>query len=204
MTVSLRAATCNAIGGSIRLIWLLAAMVLIGAIAVPRIARAQDYPSKNITMLLPFTGVGAPDVLARSLAESIQARTGKTVIVEPRPGGAGAVAMGMIAKAEPDGYTVGMTYAGALIVSPLTVKGLTYDTFRDFTPIGLLITAGNVVVAGANSRSFPDVIRYAKANPGKVSVGYVGLGTRIAILVMASKLGVKFLEVPFQSAVPQL
>jgi tripartite-type tricarboxylate transporter receptor subunit TctC len=167
-------------------------------------ASAQSFPSKTITMILPFAAAGSPDVLARSISDSITQRTGKTVVVEPRPGGAGAVAMGALARAEPDGHTIGMTYGGALIVSPLTVKGTPYDTFKDFTPVALLTVAGNIVVSSTKWKTLPEVIKYAKANPGKVSVGYVGLGTRINILVMSSKLGVKFLEVPYQQTAPQI
>lgn len=175
---------------------------LRGAIAATAFALAssvfaQDYPSKPITIVLTFAFGGAHDVLVRGIAENIQARTGKTVVVETKPGGGGAVGMSFLNKADPDGYTVAMTVGGALLVAPHTTPSLGWNA-NSFTPVRRLVSSPNIFVGAPNfpARSFGEMIRLAKEKPESVSVAIGGAGNKVWMALLEARTGAKFLWVP--------
>ena len=164
--------TMRAMQSSVRCIAL--AMVL----AAP--ARAQDaYPSKPITMIVPFAAGGSTDVIGRVIAEGLRQVLGQTVVVDNRGGAGGSIGTAAIARAQPDGYTIGMGTASTLAINPAAYKSLPFDVLTDLSPIGNIAAVPNImtihpVVAAADMAAF---IALARAQPGKLS--YASAGHRL-------------------------
>lgn len=177
-----------------------AVAVALGALgALP--ANAQDkYPSHTILFISPLTG-GAPDAMQRMIADSIHTRTGANVVVEAKPGGAGAVAAVAVANAVPDGYTLGLNFSGALVASPLANKDLKYDPLKSFAPISLVARGGAILITAPNfpAKDMGGLIKAARAAQQPLRVGYASLSNRLALIGMADTEHVKFLEVPFST-----
>lgn len=176
-----------------------AALVASGLVAGTAQAQ-QKFPSKNVTILTPLTG-GAPDLLQRSIAENITQRTGVTVVVEPRPGAAGALAAVAVSNAEPDGHTIGMTYTGPLILTPLVNKDIKYDPVKSFTPIALMVRGNAMIVANPKlpAKNMAEVLKLAKSGGEPLRVGYASLANRVQMISIADQAKVKFLDVPFNT-----
>jgi tripartite-type tricarboxylate transporter receptor subunit TctC len=161
----------------------------------------QKYPSKNILLLSALTA-GAPDALQRSIADSINTRTGANVVVEPRPGAGGAVAAAAVANAEPDGHTIGLTFSGPLIATPMVNKDIKYDPLKSFAPIALVARGGAIIVSNTKvpANNFVELLKLAKSRPDQpLRIGYASLANRLALLSFADVAKVKFLDVPFNT-----
>ncbi len=145
----------------------------------PQTSRAHEWPSRPITLVAPFPPGSPADFVARAIAQDLTHRLGQPVIVENKAGSGGSIALTAVARAAPDGYTLLVTGIGPAIQRPLIDKNLSYDTFRDFAPIVLSSDTPNVLLTGAQSKfkTLHDVIAYAKANPGKLTIGHPGIGT---------------------------
>jgi tripartite-type tricarboxylate transporter receptor subunit TctC len=188
--------------------WLATGLLTLGLALGSASASAQQpvqkYPSKTITILLTSSFGGTYDVLVRGIADDISAKTGTSVVVEPKPGGGGAVGLGVLAHSAPDGHTIAMTFGGALLVSPHTTPGLGW-TLDSFTPITRLVSSPNIFVGAKDfpARSFADLIRMAKQKPESVSVALGGAGNKMWMALIESRTGAKFLWVPV-STVPFL
>lgn len=159
---------------------LLSALALICAAAVLGSARGQDYPSRPIKLVLPQPAGGAVDLIARTLGDRLSAQMKQPVIVENRPGANGGLAAGDVARSTPDGYTLFVAVDTNLVVNPTLYPNLSYDPFRDFSPISVLtklelVLVANPMVPADNVR---ELIAYAKANPGKLNYASIGLGTQ--------------------------
>ena len=181
--------------------WFACAASAFGLVLSTNAAQAQQkYPTKNIVLLSALT-TGAPDAMQRSLAESINARTGATIIVEPRSGAAGAVATLAVANAEPDGYTIGLTFSGPLIASPLINKDIKYDPIKSFAPISLVARGGSILVASPKlpASNFAELIKLAKTRSEPLKVGYASVANKLALLAVADAAKVKFLDIPFNT-----
>ena len=141
-------------------------------------AWAQAYPNKPIKIIVPFPPGNTVDTQSRLIGPKIQERLGQPVIVENRLGASGMLGMGVVAKSAPDGYTLGAGQGGNLCVLPHTSKNVPYDALKDFQPIALTTTNYLVIYAhaGAPFKTFPEMIAYAKANPGKMTVATNGEG----------------------------
>ena len=141
-------------------------------------AWAQAYPNKPIKIIVPFPPGNTVDTQSRLIGPKIQERLGQPVIVENRLGASGMLGMGVVAKSAPDGYTLGAGQGGNLCVLPHTSKNVPYDALKDFQPIALTTTNYLVIYAhaGAPFKTFPEMIVYAKANPGKMTVATNGEG----------------------------
>ncbi len=141
-------------------------------------AWAQGYPSKPIKIIVPFPPGNTVDTQSRLIGPKLTERLGQPVIVENRLGASGMLGMGVVAKAAPDGYTIGAGQGGNLCVLPHTSKNVPYDALKDFQPIALTTTNYLVIYAhaGAPFKTFPEMIAYAKANPGKMTVATNGEG----------------------------
>src|ERR1700681_353772 len=136
--------------------------------------RAQDYPNRPITLVLPLGAGGAMDIVARgSLGPKLAERLGRPVVIENRLGGGTVIAATSVAHAAPDGYTLLFAPSGTLTTNATLYKSLPYDPAKDFTPVALTSKIGFVLVVNAALpvRSLADLIRYAKENPGKLSYG---------------------------------
>ncbi|WP_158598084.1 Bug family tripartite tricarboxylate transporter substrate binding protein [Noviherbaspirillum saxi] len=145
----------------------------------PACAQNTPYPSKPIKIILAFPPGGSADLIARLVAPAMSERFGQPVIVENRPGAGGAIAIGAVAKAPPDGYTIGVGAAGALAISGIANKRTLYDPLKDLAPIGIMIQAPFVLVANNafKPKTIADVIAEGKSKPGTLSVGHGGPGT---------------------------
>ncbi|MCX7160157.1 MAG: tripartite tricarboxylate transporter substrate binding protein, partial [Proteobacteria bacterium] len=161
-------------------------------------AVAQAYPARTITVISNLGG--AIDNPVRLVMEKVKENTGANTIIEPRPGANGALGLGAVRRAAPDGYTVGWTYASAMTLNPFMTKGLDFEA-KDFTPVTILVSLGSVIAVKADhpATSLRDLIDAARAKPESIKVGYSGAGTQVALLSIQEKAGVKFLLVPYRT-----
>ena len=146
------------------------AAALLGAAVTCAPASAQDYPTKPITLVVPFPAGGGNDALARAVAEHMSRTLGQQVVVENRAaGGGGTVATRAAAKAAPDGYTILLTYTGTLAVNPTLYPNAGYDPRKDFAPIGLIGSLPSVLVVHPSLpvHSVAELIAYAKPIPAR-------------------------------------
>jgi tripartite-type tricarboxylate transporter receptor subunit TctC len=137
-------------------------------------APAQDkYPSRPIRMLVPFPAGGPTDVMGRLIAQSLSSTLGQQVVVENRPGGGSTLAARAVATADPDGYTLLLASAASLAIGPTLYPNSGYDPAASFAPIAALASVPYVVVAGPSvtAKTIPELVAYAKANPGKLNIG---------------------------------
>jgi tripartite-type tricarboxylate transporter receptor subunit TctC len=170
----------------------LLALLALSALA-SKPANAQSWPTRPITLVVAFTPSTTTDYAARAIAQELSQVLGHPVVVENRAGGGGVIASISVAKAPPDGCTLLMTTIGPAVLRPLIDRKLSYDAVADFTPIALVGDAPNVLVASPSSgfTSIPDVVAYAKKNPGKLTIGHPGPGTmgHLIALLFAAEAG---------------
>ncbi len=141
-------------------------------------AQAQAWPVKPVRVIIPFPPGNTTDIMARLIAPRMSERLAQPVVVENRPGASGMLGMEAVARAVPDGYTIGAGQGGNLAVLPHTSKSVPYDALKDFTPIAVS-TANYLVIVGATGapfRNLPEMIAWARANPGKLTVASNGEG----------------------------
>jgi len=171
------------------------------ALAVAHPAHAQDYPSRDITFMVPYNPGGATDPIARQFSLQLEKALGVGVNVENKPGGSGTIGAGVIMRSKPDGYTIGLSDIGALAYQPLINKGLAYKTSDDYQPIVKLSEQPVVLVVRADARwkNFEEFIAEAKKNPGKLRVGVNGLRTAPDLVIQQfNKVsGIRIVTVPF-------
>ena len=164
-------------------------------------ATAQRYPDKPVRMLLPYTAGGSYDVIARQSGQKLTQMWGQQVVVDNRPGAAGRIGMEMGVKAVPDGYTIVMLGNNQTIV-PSVYKEVPYDLVRDFAPVTMLATLGNILVVHPTvpAASVADLINLAKAKPGTINFGSGGTGgiTHLAGELFKSMAAVNIVHVPYK------
>src|SRR6201997_1041064 len=160
----------------------LLAVALIAALATQAApACAQDYPTRPITLIVPYAAGGGNDLMARTAAEKMSKTLGHQIVIENRGGAGGSIATRAIAKAAPDGYTLGLGGTGTLAINPTLYGNVGYDPRKDFAPVGLIGTSALVLVIhpAIPAHSVKELIAYAKANPGKLSYASAGVGSGI-------------------------
>jgi tripartite-type tricarboxylate transporter receptor subunit TctC/ABC-type uncharacterized transport system substrate-binding protein len=177
------------------------------AAAWPLAARAQTYPSRPITMVVPFQAGGALDVLARILEGGMRASLGQTIIVDNVAGANGSLGVGRVARAAPDGYTLVVGYWGTHVANGALYE-LPYDVVGDFEPIALAVTFPLVVVSkkAVPAKDLQELIEWLKANPDKASAGTSGVGgiEHIGGLLFQNVTGTLFHFVPYRGAAPAI
>jgi tripartite-type tricarboxylate transporter receptor subunit TctC len=141
-------------------------------------AFAQQYPSRPIRILIPFPAGGVADTIGRTLGEQLSAQMGQPMVIDNRPGAGGRIAAELLAKAEPDGYTIFVCTAGPLVISPALLKNMPYDAEKDFQPVTQVAEAINVMVVNPSSgvRSAKEFVGWAKKRAGNVRYGSSGAG----------------------------
>jgi tripartite-type tricarboxylate transporter receptor subunit TctC len=177
------------------------AACLAGTFALAQPAAAQDYPSRPIRFVVPFTAGSATDTLARVLGQKLNAANGWTVVVENVAGASGMMAAQTVARAAPDGLSVLVTSNTTHASNQNLFKKLSYDPVKDFEPIGRL---GNITLALAVHPSVPansvqELIAYGKANPGKLTFGSGSTSARVAGEMLKTLGGFDMLHVPYKS-----
>ncbi|OZI76401.1 MULTISPECIES: tripartite tricarboxylate transporter substrate binding protein [Bordetella] len=186
-----------------------AALALAAALAAPasQAEPRQPFPTRSVTLVVPFPPGGTTDILARQLAHELSQQWRQTVVVENKPGASGTIYSEQLARAEPDGYTLMLT-ATHHVINPSLYKNLRYDTRKDFTPIAEVAAVPNVLVVNP---SFPpktaqELVAYAKANPGKVNFGSAGTGgaNHLSGELFKSMTGTEMVHIPYKGAAPAL
>lgn len=183
---------------------LLTAMALLVSGGV---AAAQDYPTKPIRLLNPYSPGGPTDAIGRPLADRLSRALGTPVVMENKPGANGMIAFDLAARAAPDGYTLLISHVGPMAINPAMAQGARYDPVKDFAPITLL--ASQQLLLGVRPslpvRTLKDLFDYAKANPAaKLNYGTVGTGstTHLAVEWLKSASGMDATHVPYGGAGP--
>ena len=171
----------------------------------PRFAQAQsNYPNKPVRIIVAYAAGGVADVMARLVATPMAAELGPSVIVENRPGAGGAIGTQACVNAAPDGYTLCMGSQSSVILNPMMVKEASYDPVRSFTPISLVAYAPNLLVVSPklNVRTFDELIRWIRANPG-AAWGTSGVGTsnHLMAVYLSRELGLKIEHAPYKGGV---
>jgi tripartite-type tricarboxylate transporter receptor subunit TctC len=186
----------------------LATCLLLLAGALCQTAKAQDYPTRPITMLVPLAAGGAMDIIARSFAPKLAERLGKPVVVEDRVGGGTVIAANDVAHGTPDGYTLLIAPSGTLTTNVALYKNLSYDPLRDFVPIALYCQVPFVLVSNPDLpfRTLPEMIAYAKAKPGTMSFGSTGTGAvpHLAGELLKTMAEIDMVHVPYKGGPPAL
>lgn len=170
-------------------------------------AAAQDFPTRPITLVVPYPAGGGNDVIARIVAERMSASLGQPIVIENRGGGGGTIATRQIARSEPNGYTL-LIATSSLAINPSLYPDIGYDPRKDFAPVGLIATSSNVVLVHPSvpARSIAELIALAKRQPGKLDFASTGVGSSVhlAAELFAAMAGVKLNHVPYKGTSPAL
>jgi len=171
-------------------------------------ACAQAWPSKPVTMIVPFPPGGSTDFIARAIGPSLTKTFGQTFIVDNKAGATGTIGAAAVKRAAPDGYTFLVTSLGPLVIAPHLVKGMQYDALKDFDLITVAVQAPNVLVVPAASphKSLADVIAYEKANPNKMSFASSGNGSsdHLTAELFWLESGTTGLHIPYKGGGPAI
>jgi tripartite-type tricarboxylate transporter receptor subunit TctC len=185
---------------------LVIASIVAAAFATP--AHAQDYPTRPITLIVPYAAGGGNDVMARIVADKMGAALGQPIVVENRGGAGGSIATRAVAHAPADGYTLGLGGTGTLAIDPSLYPNVGYDPRKDFAPIGLIATSALVVLVHPSvpAKTIPELIALAKQEPGKLTYASAGVGSGIHLgaELFASMAGVKLSHIPYKGSAPAL
>jgi tripartite-type tricarboxylate transporter receptor subunit TctC len=181
-----------------------------GAVALPavsRIAWAQTYPSRPITIVVPIAAGGATDVIGRIMAERMKSSLGQPVIVENVTGAGGTIGIGRVARAVPDGYTLSLGHNGSHVLTGATYA-LHYDLLKDLEPVALLVSNPELVVAkkALPANDLRGLIAWLKANPDKAVQGHGGVGSiaHVAGVLFQKQTGTRFQFVPYRGIAPAI
>jgi tripartite-type tricarboxylate transporter receptor subunit TctC len=186
---------------------LLPAVALAAILHGITFATAQTYPLRPITMIAPFPAGGPSDTLARILSEPLRAALGQPVVIENVGGAGGNLGVGRLARAAPDGYTVGIGQWSTHVVNAVTYA-LPYDVLTDFEPIALLAITPQLIIARKNfpANDVKELVAWLKANPDKATAGTVGAagGAQVTAVYFQQATGTKFGFVPYRGGAPAM
>jgi tripartite-type tricarboxylate transporter receptor subunit TctC len=184
--------------------WLPLAAALV--LASPA-AQAQTYPSKQITLVIPFAAGGSNDIIARAIGKELSDAWGQPVIAENRPGAGSVIGASTVASAPPDGYTL-LLVSTTFTINAAIKKSMPFDTLRDFTPVAFVARSPLLFVASKNVpvKSAKDALALAKSKPGEITYASAGIGSinQIAAELIATSAGVKLMHVPYKGGAPAL
>ena len=186
--------------------------LLGGAVASPVAARAQNtpagYPDRPITLIVPYAPGGGNDVLARAVADPMAKSLGQPLVIQNRGGAGGSVGTRQVAKAPPDGYTLGLGGTGTLAIDPTLYPNAGYDPRKDFAPIGLIATSPLIVLVNQSvaAHNVQELIALAKAQPGKLNYASAGPGSGIHLgtVLFADTAAIDITHVPYKGTGPAL
>ena len=174
---------------------------LAAALAAAGAAHAQTWPTKSLRVVVPFTAASATDTIARIVVERLSSQLGQNFVVENRPGAGGTIGVGVVAKAEPDGYTI-LIHSSSFTVTPSTYPDTPYNTLRDFAGITPLANLPNMLVIAPSRgiRSVTELVAAAKAKPGTLTYASAGAGSATQLNAERFRLGAVFdaVHVPFK------
>jgi tripartite-type tricarboxylate transporter receptor subunit TctC len=175
--------------------------------AIPHIARAQTYPTRPVTLVVPVAAGGGVDTMARILSEKLQEKLKHTVVVENRPGAGSMIGANYVAKSNPDGHTLLLMEPAAVLAKWMN-RTVPYDVINDFAPVALVGTQALVLFAYPSLpvNDVQELIAYGRANPSKLSVGTAGIGSphHLAAIWLNSAAKIEIVHVPYRGAAPAL
>ena len=178
------------------------ALVVAGGVA------AQGYPTKPIRLIVPFPPGGAVDFYARAVQQPLSEALGQTIVIENRAGASGMVGIDLVAKAAPDGYTLGLGNIASLAINVGIYEKMPYDPAKDLTPITHTIDVNYALVVHPSiaAKTVPELVAYAKANPGKIAYGSAGSGSlpHLATELFKSITGTDIVHVPYKGGGPMV
>jgi tripartite-type tricarboxylate transporter receptor subunit TctC len=174
------------------------------SLGISGLASAQNFPDRPITIVVPVPPGGLVDASARLLSEPLGRVTGQSIVIDNRQGASGNIAYQYVARSKPDGYTLLASYSGYHAANPLLMDKLTWDPFKDFTPIALLTVATNVITVHPSVpvNNLKEFIAYAKANPGKLNYASQGNGSvaHIGTEIFEQATNIKMTHVPYKGS----
>ena len=181
---------------------LAAAIACVVAVLAAPAASAQSWPSRPLKVIVPFAAGGATDTIGRFMADRLSREIGQPVVVENRAGANGSIGSELVARAEPDGYTLLAVTAGTHAINKSLYKNLPYDPVKDFTHVGFFGTSPNVVVVhpALPAKNIRELIDYAKKNPGRISFGSAGSGSTLHLAgeLFKSLARIDIVHVPYK------
>jgi tripartite-type tricarboxylate transporter receptor subunit TctC len=184
--------------------WLSAVLIL--AAVLP--AHALDYPTRTITLVVPYAAGGGNDAAARVTVDHMSRTLGQQIVIENRGGAGGSIATRQVAKAAPDGYTLVLGGTGTLAINPTLYRNVGYDPRKDFAPVGLIATSALVLVVNPTvpAHSIAELVALAKREPGKLSFASAGVGSGIHLgaELFAFMADIKLTHVPYRGSGPAL
>ena len=187
---------------------LAAVVAFLPAMAAAPAARAEDYPTRPITIIVPYTPGGSTEILTRMVAQKLEQRLGKSVIVENKPGAGTVIGSTAVAQSTPDGYTLLMATPTPMAINVTVHKNLPYDPATDLVPLAMVASAPFVLIVNPELpvHSVKELIAYAKANPGKLSYGSGGVGSphHLYAELLKSMTGIEMTHVPYKGSLPAL
>jgi tripartite-type tricarboxylate transporter receptor subunit TctC len=183
---------------------LLVAAACLLVLAAP--SWAQTYPTRPITMIVPFAPGGPADVLGRLIGQKMSEDLGQQVIIDNRPGANTIIGAQTVAKARPDGYTILLAIDGTLVMNPFLYSKLSYDPFKDFVPIALVAEVPSVLEANIKVpvNSVKDLIELGKAKPGELNVGVSTPTSQVTASLFNMMTGVNLVQVPYKGGTTQI
>ena len=183
---------------------LLAALSLL---LLPALSAAQDFPDRPIKLIVPFPAGGPNDIIARVVGQRMSELLRQPVVIDNRGGQAGVLGTDAVAKAVPDGYTIGIVSASALVISP-SMEKVAYDVQKDFAPVTLVVTVPEMLVVASNvpAKNMAELVALAKAHPGKLNFASAGVGGLPHLAGELFKLTAKIdvVHVPYRGAAPAI
>jgi tripartite-type tricarboxylate transporter receptor subunit TctC len=177
------------------------------ALALSRAAVAEDWPTRPVTLIVPFAPGGTTDIVARIVGQALSARLGQSVVIENLGGAGGTLGANQAAKAAPDGYTIFMATV-AHTMAPGIYKSLPYDFVKDFEPITVVASVPNIVIVhpAVPAKTVGELLAYIRANPGKVNYGSAGIGSteHMSGELFAAMADLKMVHVPYKGGAPMM
>jgi tripartite-type tricarboxylate transporter receptor subunit TctC len=179
-------------------------LLMLSLLVTALAASAQNYPSKAIKVVVPFPPGGGTDIIAREIVQKVTANTGWSIVIDNKPGAGGNLGIDAVAKAAPDGYTIGLGQSSNLAVNPTLYSKLPYDPVKDLAPIGVVASAPLLLAVAANSplKSFNELMAVSKAKPGEINFAYSGNGTvaHLTGVMLQNQANIKWTLVPYKGA----
>jgi len=184
------------------------ALLAVLGVALLSAASAADYPARPITLVVPYAAGGGNDVMARLVAEKMSRSLGQQIVIENKGGAGGSIATRQVAKAAPDGYTLGLGGTGTHAINPTLYQNVGYDPRKDFAPVGLIATSALVVLVNTQveAKSVAELIALAQREPGKLNYASAGVGSGIHLgaELFAAMAGIKLTHIPYKGSSPAL
>jgi tripartite-type tricarboxylate transporter receptor subunit TctC len=179
----------------------------LSVLLAPALAAAQDFPNKPIRLIVPFPAGGPNDIIARVVGQRMSELVRQPVLIDNRGGQAGVLGTDAVAKANPDGYTIGITSASSLAISP-SMEKVPYDARKDFAPVTLVVTVPEMLVVASNvpAKNMDELVALARAQPGKLNFASAGVGglPHLAGELLKLTARIDIVHVPYRGAAPAI